>query len=53
VDLEWQMGQMVATTIHSTGGRICQVRAGARVTEVKLKPGHSIILDAGLQVFGP
>jgi alpha-L-fucosidase 2 len=51
VDIEWETGRLGGVTLHSTGGRLCQVRYGPWVKEVKLSPGRSITLDASLQVF--
>jgi len=51
VDLEWRNSRLIAATIHSTGGRMFQVRNGTQVKEYKLRRGHKIILDAGLEWF--
>ena len=51
VDMEWRNSRLIAATIHSTGGRKFQVRNGTQAKEYPLRPGHKIILDAGLERF--
>jgi alpha-L-fucosidase 2 len=49
VDMEWKTSRLVAATIQSTGGTAFEVRTGSYVKQYQLKPGRSIILDAGLE----
>ncbi|UOG76903.1 glycoside hydrolase family 95 protein [Hymenobacter tibetensis] len=48
VDLAWQNGKLLSTTIRSVKGTSTKVRYGGKVIEVKLKPGQSKKLGPGL-----
>ncbi len=48
VNLEWKNARLVSAVIRSVGGTACQVRYGATMRELKLKPGGVVKLDASL-----
>ncbi|GAA4437427.1 glycoside hydrolase family 95 protein [Ravibacter arvi] len=41
VDLKWRNGILVSLSVHSPGSRVCRLRYGARVKEVRLKKGEN------------
>ena len=49
VGLDWDGGRLTGINIHSVGGREVTLRYGDRTTEVKLKPGGAVQLNAELQ----
>jgi len=49
VGLTWDGGKLTGATIKSTGGRAVTVRYGDRTTEIALKPGETVQLNAELQ----
>jgi len=49
VDMHWAQGALTSAVIHSTAGTTCQVRAGSKVAQVKLKSGETIHLNAELE----
>jgi len=49
VDLAWNGGKLTRIKIHSVGGRKTTIRYGDHTVEIKLKPGGTVQLQAGLQ----
>ena len=49
VDLAWQNSQLTETTVRSLTGTACQVRFGARTTDLSLAPGRAARLDGQLK----
>ena len=49
VDLDWTGGKLVGAKIQSVGGRKTLVRYANHTTELNLKPGSSVRLNAELQ----
>lgn len=48
VDITWQSGKLVSTTIRSVTGTTAKVRYGSKVVEVALKPGQTKKLGPNL-----
>ena len=49
VEMHWAKGALTSAAIHSTNGTACQVRAGSKVAQVKLKPGETVHLNAEME----
>jgi alpha-L-fucosidase 2 len=49
VSLTWDGGKLTGSQIKSTGGRAVTVRYGDRTTEIKLKSGGTVQLNAELK----
>ena len=49
IDLAWDGGKLTNVKIKSVGGRTATVRYGDRTTEIKLKSGGTVQLNAELQ----
>ena len=49
VSLTWDGGKLASAKIKSTGGRTVTVRYGDRTTEIKLKSGGTVQLNAELK----
>jgi len=52
VSLTWDGGKLTGSQIKSTGGRAVTVRYGDRTTEIKLKSGGTVQLNAELKSAG-
>ncbi len=48
VSQTWENGKLQRAMVKSTGGTVARVRLGAKVVELKLKPGQSVRLNANL-----
>ena len=49
VEMHWTQGALTSAVILSTHGTACQVRAGNKVAQVKLKSGETVHLNAELE----
>ncbi len=49
VDVTWDGGKLTGAKIKSTGGRTVTVRYGDRTTEIRLKSGGTVKLNAELK----
>jgi alpha-L-fucosidase 2 len=52
IDIAWSGGKLTEVKIRSVGGREAIVRYGDRTTEIKLKSGGTVQLNADLQAAG-
>ena len=52
IDIAWSGGKLTDAKIKSVGGREATVRYGDRTTEIKLKSGGTVQLNAELQAAG-
>jgi alpha-L-fucosidase 2 len=49
VDMAWQQGKLREAAIRSVAGTACKVRYATEEVDVTLRPGESVVLDAGLR----
>ncbi len=49
VDIQWKDGKLTGATIRSVGGNACKVRYGGKVTDLSVKPGQALSIDATLR----
>ena len=49
VDIEWQNGKLVSTTLHSPVKNSGQVRYGGKLIDVKIKAGGTVHLNQNLE----
>jgi alpha-L-fucosidase 2 len=50
VDMAWQNGRLLATTIRSGAGEACSVSYGGRTVDIKIKKGSSVTLNGSLDL---
>jgi alpha-L-fucosidase 2 len=50
VDITWQNGKLIATTIHSDTGEPCSVSYSGKTVDIKVKKGHSVSLNGSLDL---
>ena len=48
VDIEWKDGRLASTNVRSITGTACKMRYQETVKELKLTPGATVRLNAGL-----